>query len=91
MEFIEIVKVKLATCFYYPNQTHVFSVQRLRVIFLGVFTILSQLLFVCLDADNMSDFVIAALIIESVTGTVISFVDTSLKTTKIFSTIDYGG
>lgn len=88
MEVFEIIKKKLALCLYYREQTQIFDMNRVLAILFGILPLCSLLLFTLFDADNATDYVMSAFLIVAGTGTLISFIDTTLKTAQIFSFID---
>lgn len=88
MTFGNTIKKNLAMCFYDRNQTHVLDVNRLLAIIVAIFAIGSIFLFALLEAENARDYVISAFVFAAVFGIFISFIDTSIKTTKIFSLFD---
>lgn len=88
MEFFKISKINLSNCFFSPNQTHVFHAKRVVFILVGVLAIIQFLLLIFLETDNATEGVISGLFIVTTAGIVISFIDTALKTMKIFSLID---
>lgn len=90
MVFGNMSKRNLATCLYYPNQTEIINVKRLFAIILGISPIVSISLFALFEADNPTDYVCAVYMIVVSFGTFVSFIDTTLKTAKIFSLIDLG-
>lgn len=90
MEFGKTSKMNLTKCFYYPNQTHVFNSKRLLVALLGILAIGSNVLYVFRVAHDAMEYVISAFFIVTAIGIFVSFIDTSMKTAKIYSLIDFG-
>lgn len=88
MELFGIVKMNLAMCLFYPNQTHILDAKRLVVMIVGVLPIGSIALFILLEADEATHYVISVFSIVATFGIFISFVDTTIKTTMIFSLVD---
>lgn len=88
MKVFKTIQMNLAMCFYQPNQTRIFDVKRLLVIFILISGIGSGVLFALFDADNTPDFVICTFVIVTKIGILISFIDTAIKTTEIFSLVD---
>lgn len=88
MEVFKIVRKDLGICFYCPNQTHILDMKRLLAVLSQIASIISIFLFVRLEADNATDYVVSAILFVAVAGVFMSFIDTSIKTTKIFSFID---
>lgn len=80
-------KKNLHGCFYYRNDTHVFNVKRHQRTLPGISAIVQLLLFLHFEADNIKLYVICALISMSAIAIFSSFIDTSLKSTMIFSNV----
>lgn len=88
MELYRTVRMNLANCFYYPNQKRIFGTKRLLAIFLEVLAMISILFFILLEAENAMDYVTAGFLFVPAFGILISFIDTTIKTTKIFAMVD---
>lgn len=88
MIFFNTIKINLAMCLYYPDQTRIFDEKRLLVMIIYFSAIGSVILFALFEAKIATDYVISMFAIVSALGSLISFVDTSIKTKNIFSLID---
>lgn len=88
MELFKTIKLNLALCFYYPNQTHIFSVERLLAVCVGFLPLGSIVLFAFFEANNVTDYVVPGFMFVTSFAILISFIDTTRQTPEIFSFID---
>lgn len=83
-----IIKTNLAKCFYFPNQTQMFSVNRLmfivKIFWLGV----SQFLFLFCEADGIIETVSTAYMTVASFGIFMSLIHTIFKTEFIYKLMD---
>lgn len=88
MHYYATIKMNLAKCFYFPNQTHIFNVNRLMVN-VGIFLLaVSHLTFLFCEADSITESVSAAYMTVTSFGIFVSSMHTTLKTETIFKFID---
>lgn len=88
MKFFATIKANFRRCLYYPNQPRIFSAKRLLASFAAFLTIGSHVLFLCYETDDIEEYVFSGYFITTFLGVFLSFIDTTLKTNKIFSAID---
>lgn len=88
MKLFKVAKKNLSMCLYYPNQAQIFDVKRLYAVMVQILVVISILLFAIFETNDITDYVISAYLIAAAFGISIAFIDTTLKTTKIFALID---
>lgn len=87
MKFFKAIEMNLAACFYYPNQTRMLIGKRLLGLVSGLLCVFANILFLIFDAGNAREYVISAFMLVTGAGICISFIDTCIKTTQIFSLV----
>lgn len=88
MAFYKTIKVYLAQCSYYPNQTNSFNGKRLLAILAAFLIVASHFLFLFYEADNVVEYVSSAYLSSTTLGFLLSLIDTTLHTEAIFKLID---
>lgn len=88
MKIGKTLKTKLARCLYDRNQPQLFYMKRSLTIAYCYFGISLIILFVPFEANNVTEYVTSAFVSVASIGIVTSFIDTSIKSAKVFSLID---
>lgn len=88
MKPFKTIKMNLAKCCYYPNQTNHFNMKRLLAILAGFFVVVTQFAYLFHEADTVTEYVSSAYMSVSALGIFISMIDTTSKTETIFKLID---
>lgn len=88
MELFGTIRIILANCLYYPNQTHIFNVERSLVTFAAFLVVVSHFLFLFYEANDITAYVSSAYMTVTVLGVFVSFLNTTFKTKTIFALID---
>lgn len=87
MKLFETIRENLARCFYDPNQSRLFNEKQSLAVVVLFGTVGSLVLFFIYVADDVVEYVSCAYFIIVGTGILVAFIDTILKTTKIFGLI----
>lgn len=88
MKLFETIKLNLAKCLYFPNQTNLFNKKRLVVILMAFMAVVSFNLFLFCKANSVIEYVRSAYMSVTLLGIFISFLNTIFKTEIIFALID---
>lgn len=88
MIFFETIRKNLAECCYYPNQTHFFGLRRIMFGCTLALSLATLIMCLCNEVDSIDEYVFLAFTITTLSGTVYSFIHTSIKTSTIFVLID---
>lgn len=88
MEIFETIKMNLATCLYFPNQKHIFTVKRLLNIISVFLNVILLFAFLIHEADGITEYVSSAYMTVTALGIFMSMIDTMFKTNTIFVLID---
>lgn len=88
MNFFETIKINLAKCFYYPNQTNLFNTKRSLITFAAFLVVVSLFLFLFYEATSVIEYVRSAYMCNSLFCVFISYLSTVFKTKLIFEFID---
>ena len=88
LKLFKTVKLNLAKCLYFPNQTHLFNTKRLLALFAVFMGVVSFCLYLNYEADRVIEYVRSAYMTITFVGIFISLLSTISKTEVIFILID---
>lgn len=88
MALFKTIKIHLATCLYFPNETHIFNVKRLLATIAAFLVVVLYFAFLFYEADTVTEYVSSAYMTVATLGIFMSLIDTTFKTKTIFALID---
>lgn len=88
MELYKSSKMNLATCLYFPNQTHLFNMKRQLTILAAFLLVVSFFSILFYEADSIEEYVHSAYMTVASLGIFMSLIDTTFENNAIFILID---
>lgn len=89
MEIFETIKINLAMCHLFSDQTKVFDMQRVLTSIISILFVVLHFIFLLCEAHTIEEYVRSTYMTTTALGLYIAFTTTLFKTPKLFTMIEH--